>query len=413
VHLDETLLARVALGIVALHIVDDSFVQPEPGASAGDHLVSGLVPTAILVAVAWGYPRLRAGARAAVALGFGVFGAVTGVEAAYSVYEGTLSAADVTGLLALAAGLLLVGLGVVTLWRSRKAGSRKRRYLRRTLVGVVALLAAYFVVYPVSLAYVVTNVARAVIPEPELGAAHEDVTFTTSDGLELAGWYVPSRNGAAVIAFPGRKGPQPHARMLIRHGYGVLLFDRRGEGASEGDPNTLGWEGDLDLAAALAYLRSRPDVDPGRIGGLGLSVGGEMLIDTAAGSDELRAVVSEGAGIRSVRETVDIPATGPRIQLSILFAVVTAAVAVFSDSLPPPSLTELVGEISPRPLFLIEAERGQGGETELTDTYYEAAGAPKERWVAPGSHTGGIEAAPEEYERRVVTFFDRALLGSR
>ena len=65
-----------------------------------------------------------------------------------------------------------------------------------------------------------------------------------------------------MIVFPGRSGPQKHARMLIRHGYGVLLFDRRGEGASEGEPNAFGWIGDRDLHAAAAFLRSRPDVDP-------------------------------------------------------------------------------------------------------------------------------------------------------
>ena len=48
--------------------------------------------------------------------------------------------------------------------------------------------------------------------------------------------------------------------MLIRHGYGVLLFDRRGEGASEGDPNVFGWVGDRDLHAAAAY----PPQPPGR-----------------------------------------------------------------------------------------------------------------------------------------------------
>ena len=61
--------------------------------------------------------------------------------------------------------------------------------------------------------------------------------------------------------------------MLARHGYGVLLFDRRGEGESEGDPNTLGSAGARDLEAALAFLRGRPDVDPDRIGGLGLRSG--------------------------------------------------------------------------------------------------------------------------------------------
>ena len=45
--------------------------------------------------------------------------------------------------------------------------------------------------------------------------------------------------------------------MLARNGYGVLLFDRRGEGASDGDPNIFGWGGDRDLHAAAAYLQSR------------------------------------------------------------------------------------------------------------------------------------------------------------
>ena len=46
------------------------------------------------------------------------------------------------------------------------------------------------------------------MPEADLGAPHEDVAFMTEDGLELEGWFVPSRNGATVIAFPGRVGPQ-------------------------------------------------------------------------------------------------------------------------------------------------------------------------------------------------------------
>jgi dienelactone hydrolase len=122
--------------------------------------------------------------------------------------------------------------------------------------------------------------------------------LTTSDGLRLRAWYVPSRNGGAVIAFPGRSQPVPHARMLIRHGYGVLLMDRRGEGASEGDYNAFGWAGEPDLRAAIAFLQRQPDVVPGRIGGLGLSVGGELLLQTAAHTRALRAVVSEGAGQR-------------------------------------------------------------------------------------------------------------------
>ena len=90
--------------------------------------------------------------------------------------------------------------------------------------------------------------------------------------------------------------------MLVRHGYGVLLFDRRGEGASDGDPNAFGWAATETSTPLSPSCSSRPDVDRDRIGGIGLSVGGETLLQTAAESDGLRAVVADGAGSRSLRE---------------------------------------------------------------------------------------------------------------
>jgi len=401
----------IGVGAIALHILDDSFFQPEPGTSAGDHFVSGLVPIAVLVLIAAVYPVLRARLRGAIALTVGFLGAVGGAtEAGY--YTVTLGPArdDYTGLLMIAAGLLLLGLGVVTLWRTRRrTGSVARRSLRRGLIGFGSAILAYHLA-SIAYAYGFTHAARAVVPEARLGTTYQDVTFRTSDGLELAGWYVPSRNGAAVIAFPGRKGPQRHARMLARHGYGVLLFDRRGEGASEGDPEALGWVGDRDVNAAIAFLARRPEVDRDRIGGIGLSTGGEVLLQSAAHSTALKAVVSEGAGIRSIREERDLP-SAMKWALAPQWSVSTVAYAIFSNHPPPPNLKNLVGRIAPRAVFLIYAREGQGGEQELNPGFYAAARQPKTLWGITGSaHTGGISAWPREYERRVVRFFDRALL---
>ena len=110
---------------------------------------------------------------------------------------------------------------------------------------------------PVAFAIVANHKARSPVVACRPRSGYVDVTLRTSDGLRLAGWYVPSRNGAAIIVFPGRAGPVAHARMLVRHGYGVLLLDRRGEGASEGDFNARGWGGEPDLHAAVAFLRRR------------------------------------------------------------------------------------------------------------------------------------------------------------
>jgi uncharacterized protein len=137
-----------------------------------------------------------------------------------------------------------------------------------------------------------------------------------------------------------------------------------------------------------------------------------MMIEAAAESDGLKALVSEGAGIRSIREGMAIPGTKERLTTILVHAVVTPAVALFANDLPPPSLEDLAPRIAPRPVFFIYAVPGQGGEAELTETFYEAAHEPKQIWKVPGSgHTGGIEAQPAEYERRVVGFFDDALLG--
>ena len=72
------MLFRIAVVVIALHVVDDNYLQPQPGTSAGDHLVSGLVPLAVLGLVAWGYPRLSGALRGAMALLLGVLGIAAG-----------------------------------------------------------------------------------------------------------------------------------------------------------------------------------------------------------------------------------------------------------------------------------------------------------------------------------------------
>jgi pimeloyl-ACP methyl ester carboxylesterase len=411
---DETTTSLIATGLIAAHLLDDSFVEPEPGTAAGDHVMSGVTPVAVLVFAAVIYPHLRAGFRAVVALLIGSLGIVAGAtEGGYHLVAGGFSGDDGSGLVSLLAGGLLVTIAAVCLWKARRLDeSRGRRYVRRSLTGIAAGIVFFEVVFPILFAYGYTHFGRSSTPQARLGVSHENVTFRTSDGLRLAGWYVPSRNRAAVIVLPasGRSGPLEHVRMLARHGYGVLIFDPRGTGQSEGDPYR--WGADNDVKAALDYLHRRPDVDARRIGGLGLSLGGELMLQTAGETDALNAVVSEGAGIRSIREEMLKP--GAAKWLAAPFWVTqTAALSVFSNQAPPPNLQDQVARISPRPFFLIYSGHPVGGE-ELNKRFYEAAGRPKALWkIDDARHTGGLETHPREYEHRVVGFFDAALLDRR
>jgi dienelactone hydrolase len=403
----ETLVFRSAVAVILVHVVADAFVLLEPGASRREHVAWAAIALAGGGVAAWRYPRLRPGLRATLALVLGALAVVAGgIAAAHAAGPGP-EGDDWTGLLLLPAGAALCLLGAAVLWRSRRRTGRA--WLRRALIAIGAVLAVYWILLPFAIAYVATHNPREAVEPADLGRPYEEVSLETSDGLRLAGWYVPSENGAAVLVFPGRSGTVEEARMLAEHGYGVLLLDRRGQGESEGDPNAFGWGGTEDVAAAIDWLKERPDVEEGRVGGLGLSVGGELLLQAAAEGVEVGAVVSEGAGTRSIREDlIRGPAGWPSLPTA---AALTAATALLSWDAPPPSLEELVGRITPTPILLVYAGHGQGGE-DLSPDYFAAAGDPKELWEIPeAGHTGGLAARPQEYEERVVGFLDRALLG--
>jgi len=398
-----------AVAVVAIHTVTDAFVAREPGVELSDHAVSGLVPLALLAAGAAGYAVMRPGLRAVLVLALGVLAiegfALTVADARAVGMHGD----DWSGLALAPAGLALIALGVALLWQSRKPHGH--RFLRRSLLGAVAVLGVYWVLLPVGIALLATHRPREPAETAELGRASQPVTLRTADGLDVRGRYVTSRNGAAVIVFPGTAGRAAQARALVRHGYGVLMLDMRGYANSDGDPNMFGWSGAKDVDAGVAFLARRADVRDGRIGGLGFSVGGEVMMDAAAGNPALRAVVADGAGERSVRES---RLRGRAGWLSLpSYLVQTTAVAVLSGDRPPPSLVDVAPKIAPRPLFLIGAGADNGGE-DLQPHYLAAAKEPKAFWKIPeAGHTGGYAARPLEYARRLTAFFDAALLAPR
>lgn len=153
-RLSTKIVFSAAVLVIGLHVADDSFLQPQPGTSAADHLVSGLVPLAVLGLAAAAYPRVSGGARAAIALLLGVFGIATGIEAVYYTTKVGPSGDDFTGLLAIPARITLLGLGVVTPWRPDAGhGGPLHRTVRRAAIVLAAVLCAMFVIFPLGYAY--------------------------------------------------------------------------------------------------------------------------------------------------------------------------------------------------------------------------------------------------------------------
>jgi dipeptidyl aminopeptidase/acylaminoacyl peptidase len=254
---------------------------------------------------------------------------------------------------------------------------------------------------------------------PDVGIPdYQELTFVPQAGrrvprgeLRLTAWWLPSKNGAAVILIPGlgqsRDAMLDHAAMLARHGYGVLLTEPRPCADSE-LAFTAGYNEVHDVAGALALVQDQPGVDSDRIGVLGFSVGGATAILGAAQLDDIQAVVAEGHFYNLGHDIVNTGGDNSLLQDFYYRAILFFYRHYTGLDARLISPIDAIGHISPRPVLLIfgEHEVGHGHAYEQ----FAAAGRPKSLWVVPGvGHGGYIQAWPEEYEARVISFFDAAL----
>ena len=194
-----------------------------------------------------------------------------------------------------------------------------------------------YIVLPVSFGVAAIIPGNTTVGSPPGGFT--DTTSVTQDGVPLAGWYKPPANGAVILLLHGaggsREDVRPFAELLARHGYGVLAFDSRGHGSSSGKTNRLGWQGTRDIGAAIESLQALPEVE--RIGGLGLSMGGEALLGAAAEYPALSAIVADGATRRSTQELLALPSERSLIR-NFSARMMCAAVQVLSAEKPPAPL---------------------------------------------------------------------------
>ena len=150
--------------------------------------------------------------------------------------------------------------------------------------------------------------ARPQTPRGPFSYRVEDVEFSgAGEGVRLAGTLTLPRMGRAfpVAVLISGSGPQDRDETIMEHkpflvladhltrqGIAVLRYDDRGVGASTGSfgqANSRDFAADVE--AAMDYLRSRPEIDPGRVGLIGHSEGGYIAPMVAARRDDVAWIV--------------------------------------------------------------------------------------------------------------------------
>jgi hypothetical protein len=206
----------------------------------------------------------------------------------------------------------------------------------------------------------------------------EAVSFATSDGLTLNGWFVPASppaGGATIVIFNGNGGNRamraPLAAALARRHVASFLFDYRGYGGNPGSPSEGGLT--LDARAARDYVASRPDVRPGRIAYFGESLGSAV----------------------AVRLSVERPPAA--LMLRSPFTSLTDVGRHHYPFLPVSWLLgdrfEAVDRIAAVrcPLLVIAAENDSVVPTRLSRALHAAANEPKQLLVVPGADHNDYE----------------------
>lgn len=247
------------------------------------------------------------------------------------------------------------------------------------------------------------------------GMAFEDVSVTTTDGLRLAGWFIPSSGRALVMVVHGYKEHRGSvlgvAAILRRHGYAVLVTSLRGHDRSDGETISFGAHEMQDLAAWYAWVRTRPEVDPALIGIFGVSMGATIAIRFTSENPGVRALVADCA-FSSVEDTVETSVeyfTGlpPFPFASLILFWMERELGVDSDTI---DAKRWIPDISPRPVFLLQGGADIVVSPESGERLYQAAREPKELWFEPElGHAEFLKKRPKVFELRISEFFKKHL----
>ncbi len=268
-----------------------------------------------------------------------------------------------------------------------------------SLVAAVVLGAAAFI-------------ARSILRPPrqpawrdphELGMTFSPVDFPArDDGLRLSGWFIPSKTyqgrpqpavvlvhswtwqrlgepGAGFLANLLRTAPVELLRLafaLHQGGYHVLMFDLRNHGESAADGGmTFGYMEANDLLGALDYLKERSEVDAGRLGVVGFSIGANAALYALSRTGDIRAAVAvQPASPRVLLTGIARDILGP-----LAFLVVPAAewLTIWGGGMPPSAVNPIfaLGGAAPTPLLFIQGAGDRWGTVDDVEAIADQAPA--------------------------------------
>jgi hypothetical protein len=309
---------------------------------------------------------------------------------------------------------------------SRKALPGKRKIFRKIILACFIAYLLFSILAGIVIAEMSLKLHRLPLRHRQAIAAAvrsdfktelQDVEITAADGAALKGWFVHPRdyNGNAVILLHGitdnREGVAGYGRLLLQHGYAVLLPDARRHGESGGELATYGVKESDDIHRWVSWIYAHDS--PQCIYGFGESYGAALMLQSLAVENRYCAVAVESP-FSTAREMSYERVSGPlhlgpwfgkSLGRPAIWSAVLYAHVRYGINLLQPSPLDAVAHSS-IPVLLIHG--GEDGNIAPRHSQLIAAAAPghTELWLVPhAGHTMAWAAAHHEFETRLLGWF--------
>lgn len=213
------------------------------------------------------------------------------------------------------------------------------------------------------------------------GLAFERVAFSSGDGCDLVGWFIPARGvssarearGTVIQLHGNAQNMTAHwsyLDWLPDRGWNLFVFDYRGYGDSTGTPTSEGVV--TDSIRAIDAVRRRDDIDPSRLALIGQSLGGTNAI--------MATVEGDRTGIRAL--VIDSTFSS---YASIAHEKVPLAGYFVRDRC---SADRVVASIAPIPILFLHGTADRIVPSRHSEVLYALAKEPKTLvLIAGGEHT--------------------------
>ncbi|MEN6409790.1 MAG: alpha/beta fold hydrolase [Anaerolineaceae bacterium] len=247
---------------------------------------------------------------------------------------------------------------------------------------------------------------------------HEDVSFPTTDGLTLRGWFFPTSDPSApvILYAPATGKDQRQGLSLVaplhKAGYQVLLFSYRGTGNSDGNrfEFSYGARESVDVDAAVRYLSGTRHIQ--QIGAIGHSAGAVSIILSAARNTKIDAVVL-AAPFTSLQDIWE--ENRPKILPDQLYEIAMHLFELRKDfSRQQVRPLDVISSISPRPILFIDGLADRRIPIEQAASLFNAARFPKQIiWLTGATHAQVRSPGLDDSMQSIVKFFNSSLRKNR